>query len=258
MIALIDSDILLYEAGFATEDKPEQDAFIRMDERIDAIVLASGADSYQCYLSDSAENNFRYKIDPQYKANRTQPKPIHYEVLKEYLIVEHKAKIAYGKEADDALGIEQKKIPDYGFGESYLKKEGGVDSPYQSTILCTIDKDLRQIPGLHYSWPINRGGVEVRGGEIFEVTEQEGLIYFYKQLIIGDTADNIKGIDGLGPKKTDKLFEDKTIEEIHQLVYELYSDDLERLQRNAQLLWILREENGFIEFSADAISVRKT
>jgi 5'-3' exonuclease len=116
MIALLDSDIFLYEIGYTTEEEPDWVAFARMDEKIFDIMRATKADEYQCYLSDSKENNFRYKVDPSYKANRTQPKPKHYEILKEYLIVEHGAKIAHGMEADDAIALEQTR----------LRKEAGL------------------------------------------------------------------------------------------------------------------------------------
>lgn len=231
MLALIDSDILLYTIGFTTEDKEEAVAFARLDEFIANILLACGADDYICFLSDSKENNFRYKIDPSYKANRVQPKPKHYEVLKEYLLVEHKAKIAHGMEADDAMGIAQDKNWD--------------GAP--TTVICTIDKDLNQIPGLHYSWPILRNGAEIREGKLFLTNPDEGALFFWRQMLIGDTADNIKGIDGIGKVRAEALLTPYMFEdEMYHVVWEKYQDQWgddagEKFLNNKNLLYIKRE-----------------
>ncbi len=72
---------------------------------LDGILLDTGATEFTIWLSDRAENNFRYKIYPEYKANRKDlPRPRHLEALKEYLITKWSARIALGMEADDALG----------------------------------------------------------------------------------------------------------------------------------------------------------
>ena len=230
----------MYEVGFTTEDEDEPIAFARMDERIHKILegvrnyteetILPGL-SYQCYLSDSKENNFRYKIDPEYKGHRVQPKPRHYEVLKEYLIVEHGAKIAYGMEADDALGIAQDK-----------------DLESLTTVICSIDKDLSQIPGYHYSWPINRGGIEIRPEKFWITNEDEGILFFWKQMLVGDTADNIKGIKGIGKVGADKLLTSGMFEEeLYDIVSSMYIDEdgdlsLERFHKNRQLLLILQHD----------------
>src|SRR3989304_4452745 len=244
MLALVDSDILLDEVGFTTEDKDEAVAFARMDERIHAILDAvsrftGGKEDnyflpeYQCYLSDSKENNFRYKIDAAYKGHRTQPKPRHYEVLKEYLIVEHKAKIAYGMEADDALGINQDK---------------NLES--LTTVICSIDKDLDQIPGYHYSWPINRNGKEIRPEKFYLTNQDEGILFFWKQMLIGDTADNIKGIDGIGKVGAERLLTNEMFEEdMVRIVREKYEDQYgiekgnQKMLANGKLLYIKRKED---------------
>jgi len=245
MLALVDSDILLYEVGFTTEDKDEAVAFARMDERIHAILDAvsrftGGKEDnyflpeYQCYLSDSKENNFRYKIDTTYKGNRTQPKPRHYEVLKEYLIVEHGAKIAYGMEADDALGIAQNKEWD--------------NSP--TTVICSIDKDLDQIPGYHYSWPINRSGNEIRPEKFYLTSPDEGILFFWRQMLIGDTADNIKGIAGIGKVGAERLLDSSMFEkDMLEIVREKYEDQYgieegnQKMLANGKLLYIKRKED---------------
>lgn len=182
-MALIDGDICAYRVGWTTENDDFPIARFRVDEMLDGILLDTGATEFTVFLSDSAENNFRYKIYPEYKANRkTLPRPKHLEGIKEHLILRWGARIALGMEADDALGISQdKRFRGYFVGNS---------------IICSIDKDLQQIPGNHYNF--------VKKETTF-VTPEDAFRYFYRQILTGDTADNIKGAKGIGPVKADKI-----------------------------------------------------
>ena len=179
MKALLDGDILVYRVGFGANDETEGIARSRMDESIEKILEAVRADSYEVFLTSSDKSNYRHAIFPDYKANRKAPKPTHYDLLRDYLVSEHKAEMVHGQEADDAMAIAQ--------------VLAGKD-----TIICTIDKDLDQIPGWHYNF--------VKGLK-YKVTEFEGLLKLYTQLLMGDAVDNIKGIPGIGPKKAEKLLE---------------------------------------------------
>lgn len=185
MLALIDGDIVAYRVGWTTENDDFPIARFRTDEMLDGILLDTGATEFTVWLSDRAENNFRYKIYPEYKANRKDlPRPRHLEALKEYLITRWGARIALGQEADDALGIGQ--------DQNWQKQ---IEKAY-STVICSIDKDLQQIPGFHYNFVKK---------EFNEVTKEESLQNFYKQILTGDAADNIKGAKGIGPIKAGKI-----------------------------------------------------
>lgn len=106
MLALVDGDILVYRVGFTTEQEDFEVARWRFDEMMDNILNATDAQQFSIYLSDSTDNGFRKQIYPSYKANRTQPKPRHYDALKEYAIMEWGARITPEQEADDALAQE--------------------------------------------------------------------------------------------------------------------------------------------------------
>jgi 5'-3' exonuclease len=60
----------------------------------------------------------------------------------------------------------------------------------------SIDKDLLQVPGMHYNW--------VRDEKIL-VTPEVGLRKLYQQVLTGDGTDNIPGIYGIGDVKARKL-----------------------------------------------------
>jgi hypothetical protein len=242
MLALLDCDVIVYQVGYASEDDPVEVALGRVDEMITNIIIATGATDYQGYLSDSRENNYRYKVDPNYKANRTQAKPIHYDAIKEHLIVKHNAKIAHGKEADDMM--------------------------WQEGISCTIDKDiLYGLPGDSYSWPIYRKGEVVREALFIHTTEEEALRFHYLQLLKGDKSDNVRGIDGLGDKRIAKLFDGVPTDELYEIVAERYWEQWmstwkEELIKNSKLLWIKRtndeNEKTPVEEALDKLTATET
>jgi len=219
MKALVDADILLYRVGYTTQEEPEGIAQYRMEELVNRILESVEATSYAFYLSDGRTSTFRAKINPDYKANRTQPKPIHYDMLKRYLIEAWNAEVQVEQEADDALGIAQ--WADYSWGLSEASESDTDPAWVAETVICSIDKDLLQIPGHHYNFVKE---------EHRYITPEEGLIFFYQQLLIGDTADNIKGVAGIGPKKAEKLLsgmEGKPEEEIFKVVQDAYRDWLQ-------------------------------
>lgn len=234
--ALIDGDILCYSVGFAKEEESEDKALVEMDSKLDEITFNCGASESIIYLSGS--NNFRKKLFPSYKAHRKQPKPKHFQALRNYLIKVELAEVAEGQEADDLLGINQNKV-----GEFDFRLDDRVAEVKYDTIICSLDKDLLQVPGWHYNW---------RKDEAFEVTEAEGLHNFYRQLLTGDSADNIPGIYGIGPKKADDaLAECGTIEQYNKVVLDSYlkyfdycteEEVLKHINIIGKLLYIRRKE----------------
>lgn len=103
---LLDGDLLLWRIGATTEDVSEDIAKIRMNNYIDEIFHKSFCSDYTIYLTDS-KGNFRLGLYPEYKGNRKQPRPKHYDILRDYLIQHEAAVVSWGQEADDALGIAQ-------------------------------------------------------------------------------------------------------------------------------------------------------
>lgn len=228
LVALLDSDTPIFAAASTAENESEPwIATSRLDRTIENILLSVGCTEYKLFVS--GERNFRKEIDSNYKANRSQPAPKWREVCKEHLIKKWGAIEAHGCEADDYCGIYQTR----------------------DTIICGIDKDLLQIPGKHFQWSLIRGGEVVRPSQFIEVSEIDGYRNFYKQLLTGDTSDNIIGITGIGPKKAAKLIDHlESEEEMRDIVLFHYASDLmvedpeegeKRFYNNCNLLWIMRE-----------------
>ncbi len=169
--ALIDADIIAYRCSAScqkqglTVEGPDV-ALQRVDDLIHRIIHETGAEHYYPFLTGS--NNFRYNYYPEYKANRKDSKkPEWLEDCRMYLVTKWHAEVSDGCEADDLMSIEQTKNPN-------------------ETIICTIDKDLLQVPGRHYNFVKS---------EFKTISPIEGRFNFYWQFIMGDVSDNILGFD---------------------------------------------------------------
>jgi 5'-3' exonuclease len=207
--ALIDADIVAFSCSAYNEQWGWDACVNDMDDMLERIMTTTNSDTYTMFLSGS--HNFRYDINPEYKANRKDKiDPKYRQDAKAYLIEVYGAILCDGIEADDALGIAQ-----------------GED-----TVICSIDKDLLQVPGNHYNW---------RKDIFTVVSELDGLRSFYRQLLTGDRTDNIFGIRGIGDVKSARYIDHLETElEMFQVVQDLYNDDA-RLLMNGQCLYILQQ-----------------
>lgn len=217
--ALIDGDIIAYSVGFAAKDDPLPNALHSVKIMLSSIITATGADSYRVYLT--GDGNYREEIATiaPYKGNRKADKPPHYAEIRTYLTNIWDAVTVDGKEADDAMGIEQTANPD-------------------TTIICTIDKDLNMIAGEHYNW---------RKDLKYSVSQPDADLFFMKQLLTGDPTDNIKGVPQIGDKKAQQIIDgSKNMSDLYWRVLETYATKYEKpfeaMMENANLLWIQRKE----------------
>lgn len=218
--ALYDADFLLYRIGHGMKHQNLDLACSVMDEYINRSLEPVDADVTVFFLSDPA-GNFRHALYPEYKANRTAPKPDHYDGLWDYLVDSWTADIAVYMEADDALSLDN------------------INSKTHKTILISQDKDLMQVPGHHYN-PVT--------GVFRNVGKFASLYNLYYQVLIGDTVDNIKGIPGVGPVTAAKiLLGCQTEEQMFEAVRKAYNDD-EALVLNMQLVWLLSKDRTNLVF----------
>lgn len=165
----------------------------------------------------SGKNNFRYDIYPEYKANRiTAKRPKYEQEVKKYLVDTWGAEWSEGCEADDMLGVRCTELGD------------------ESTI-ATIDKDLDMIPGHHYNFVKK---------ERYYQTPEKAIYWFYYQCLVGDTADGIKGVPGIGPVKAKRILDACDSEEgLYQATRDQFSC-YEEFEMTAKVLWIWRTMGG--------------
>lgn len=225
MQPLIDTDVLVYECGFAAEtgwgkDKgapPFDYCAELLDNRIEAICNAVGATAPPI-LFLTGKTNFRNAIAKRTKyKNRPSNKPFHYKNLIAYVKGKYDYRLTEGLEADDCICIEQ------------TSREDGT------TIICTRDKDLRACPGWHYGWELGNqpqfGPERVEGFGRIELSRDRksikgvGLLFFYSQLLTGDKVDSIPGLEGCGPVKAyETLVDCKSSQEALKACYKAYKE----------------------------------
>jgi DNA polymerase-1 len=177
MIALLDGDIIAYRAAVISTDRSQ--AIENLHQTV--AQWQQGADCDECIVALTSRPSFRYDLYPEYKANRKdKPKP---EFLNDCM----KELEAYpwlripNTEGDDVLGI--------------VSTRGEIGDH----VIVTVDKDLLQIPGLH--WNPDKG-------EQRRISEDEADLMFHMQWLTGDRTDNVPGIPKIGPVKAAKILED--------------------------------------------------
>lgn len=194
-IGLLDTDCVAYWAAAGCDDMPVAAVYRKVRDRIEGICDQIQTDDIRCYLT--GPNNFRDLIATYqtYKGNRydrdgkrTKPQPKWLKEARQFIMEQFNGILCEGQEADDALAMAQVEI------------NASQDS---HSIISSIDKDLRIVPGLHHD--MNSGYVEeitklgylklddkkkLRGG---------GLKFFYAQLLMGDSADWIPGLPKVTP-----------------------------------------------------------
>jgi DNA polymerase-1 len=195
--ALIDGDILLYQAAYQSETEvyfEESDEVMLHGDFAAAkkllayttanVVEAVGADNVLVCLTDS--ENFRKGVLPTYKANRAvagSRKPMGYKLLRAWYESEYRTLNIPTLEADDVMGI----------------MATVDDGPGSGTkIICSIDKDMLTIPAKVYNWDHPEDG-------IITVSEASADVEFFYQTLVGDSTDNYKGCPGVGPKTARKI-----------------------------------------------------
>jgi len=188
MSLLIDADFIVYKccAGAETEIDFGEDiivvtsnfkeAYEYVERELYNIATDLGCfDDSILFFSDSI--NFRKSIDPAYKGHRNRKKPCGYKRVINKLKEEYPVVVMPTLEADDALGI-------------YATKEPGH-------ILCSPDKDMRQIPGQLY---------DLTDG-VVTVEPEDGRRWHLIQTLAGDQTDGYAGVPGIGIKRAVALFE---------------------------------------------------
>lgn len=208
-----------------------------LDGRIRDICAAVGA-TEEPVLYFTGKENFRYEVavTKPYKGTRKDEKPFHYENLKHYIINQYHYKVDPKLEADDLMSIDQDK---YGL----------------TTVICSRDKDLRMVPGWHYGWECGKqrefgplvvddpGMLSLSGTKPPKLTGY-GKLFFYAQLLMGDSVDNIPGCPGIGAKKAYDILNEpdgRSPWEKVRATYESKNCTEEYLLEQGQLLWMIRE-----------------
>lgn len=187
---LIDADIVAYQVASANEKRIDWgDGAVSVETDFDGAKTATrgivenyietlDADHVIMCLSDDL-NNFRKKVDPTYKTNRTNTvRPELLYDVKDWMTEEFTFDRRDWLEADDVMGI------------LATEEHDG------QRIIVSEDKDMQTIPAWQYN--PNR---PMKG--VFKPTPEEAERFMFWQALCGDPVDGYKGCPGVGPMAAD-------------------------------------------------------
>jgi 5'-3' exonuclease len=259
-IAIIDGDVLCYQACKPRWEKKARIedgiSFISLDDSGSRIPLEWTKDEDRHYLEESWENlkkdlsslldvlfcteylmavkgsgNFRNSLYPEYKLNRhADPNRQNHFVptLRKLAVAEDLAVEATGREADDLMRMWAEEA--IASGDEY--------------VICSIDKDLKCIPGKHYL---------MHKKEFITVSPDEALRHYYEQLLKGDPTDNIPGVPRVGEVKAKKFLENcQTENEFQEAVVDqylmAYGDDWKQyLLSNGKMIYLQKHKDDYFK-----------
>ena len=193
---LVDGDIFVYRCAYNAQEQVDWgnglicswvntfSAQAHLKRTLNTLKEKLNADNMIIALSSPI--NFRKTLEPTYKENRLFREPLlAYKTLRNYIKTSYISQELSGLEGDDVLGIL-------------------ATSPEQKdAIIISLDKDLKQIPGKHYN-------IDKPDQGITEVTSHEATLFFYTQVLTGDTTDGYAGCPGVGPKSAAKILQNAT------------------------------------------------
>jgi len=201
---LFDADVLAYRfghAGVTDLDFGDGDDAVLVDpeiavaralEHIEEITEECGGDEViLCWSDPEPYSNFRLDVDCTYKWKRTRAdRPANYQAVRDLLSERFMEVTRPGLEADDVMGILQTAPEDSSIRRNTLS--GG------ETVIVSIDKDMLQIPGMHFD-PVKKTRRVV--------LPVDGAHLHMLQTLSGDPVDNYDGIPGIGPVKAEAILE---------------------------------------------------
>jgi len=245
VLLLVDGSSYLYRAFHAMPDlravpgdpaSPATGAIRGMINMLQKLRKDVRADYVACVF-DAPGKTFRDDLYPQYKATRSpmppelraQIEPIH-EVVR---LLGWKVLHVEGVEADDVIGT-----------LSCLATERGIE-----TVISSGDKDLSQLVNEHVTVidTMNDRKRDLAGVEA-EFGVPPRLMVDY-QTLVGDSVDNVPGVDKVGPKTAVKLLQeygslDALVARAHEVkgaVGENLRKALDWLPRGRELLTIRKD-----------------
>lgn len=187
---LIDGDIFIHREATSCEQAVDfgegwwgyyadlKEASAKLDVRMRYFKNLLNVDKVVVALSD-IHNNWRKNVLSTYKENRKKGrKPVIFVPLRDYVIDTYKTTMIDTLEADDVLGI--------------------LGTKEENSIILTVDKDLKTVPGQHFNPDKPDLGV-------YTISEEEANFNHLLQTLTGDSTDGYSGCPGIGPKRGERM-----------------------------------------------------
>jgi len=226
---------------------------------------------WEIYIT-TCSNNFRKKITKDYKANRKKNNYVwmlrnhymhngafHSETLEADDLIANRVE-ELGRDNSIIISIDKDMKTVGGYYWSYMKgkqkDENGkyiVINPETGEIIDLSQKDYKLIRDENKNYNVYcldeliAENVMFQTGylqdEVLFINEKQAKFNFYSQMLIGDTSDNIKGINGIGMVKAKRLLESSSNYFIATAREYLKRGLKEQFIINTELLKIGRNEN---------------
>ena len=187
MIVLVDADSLVWSSCYRKKENIYdtgmnniEDAKSKFDEVLMSIIntIEETYELDKVIVFNGSRGNFRNEITKDYKANRIDKEiPIVLNQLHEYVKEQYESISGVGVETDDVVATYWTK----------LSKTFGRNN----VMIVSIDKDYKQLPCIIYDYHYKKK-------RYYNISKQEAKRFFFEQMIIGDSADNVNYCKGYG------------------------------------------------------------
>lgn len=232
MLAFIDGDSFLSAAAWG---RSREDAMAHVVRQISWVVSDTFCTDYLIGVGPDDQSNFRDKLHLEYKRSKSRmaskaKRPEWFGDLKKVLLEQPNVVQAVGCETDDLIRM-------------WSCEARSAGDPF---VVCSIDKDLDQIVGLHYN---------PKTKESYEVDEDYANSFYWQQVLQGDGVDNIPGVPGVGPVKAKSFLDGlESHEERRDVVIAIYKNVFgpewrSNLLANARLIHMWRYEHDYFQLN---------
>jgi hypothetical protein len=169
---------------------------------VDNLRGLAGAQHVHLHLTPSTSNKggrYDLAVLKEYQGNRVdKPKPRYLGIMREWLVKRYPGTLHQFCEADDGMSSAQY--------AAIARDERNL------SIIASKDKDLNMVPGLHLDWNTGQitdtwnGDDDFGEVKLIEHKMPSGTVkklkgfghkFFWAQMLVGDTADNISGMPAI-------------------------------------------------------------
>ncbi|WP_294558579.1 DNA polymerase I [uncultured Mailhella sp.] len=232
---VMDGNAFLFRGYFANAGMSRSDGFptgaLHIVGRVLLKLLREERPGHFVFVMDGHGRHFRHEIFPAYKANRpTPPEELIAQIEPLQNMVRAlgmKVIVSEGCEADDCIAS---------LVARYAKE--------RPVVIIGMDKDLRQClaPGVVMWDPASREEKIITLESFRRETGLEPSQWPDVQALIGDTADNVPGVKGIGEKTAEKLFRDfRSLEDVRDRMAEVPPAIRRKLEGNEEAMFLYRE-----------------
>ena len=224
MLTLIDGNSLLFRAYYGVHSRltradgtPTGAVYGFVNMILPVLATTNPNDSFVCVF-DASRISFRQSIYPEYKANRDEtPADL---ITQSFMVRECMSAIGMpvlcipGVEADDVIATLSRQFCDM----------------HDKTRIITSDKDLMQLVSHCVFLYDGMKQTEIHDQQVFEKFGVKPSQVIDAQSLIGDTADNVPGVHGIGPKKAAELLTQfGTLDGIYEHIDEIKNERIRNM-----------------------------